>query len=234
VLYAPTWEGWGEETHHSSLAHVGVDLVRRLLAEPGVRVIYRPHPLVGTRDGATRRAHRAVVTALLAAGASIVPDLDAMAPARPGDDLDQCFAPRVIGQGAFMSPDQIDPRRHLVVTGRNPGLLFCFERSDLMVADVSAVVTDWLATGRPYAILNPADVPAEELHTSAPSTAAAALIGTGLAGLDDVLADLASGADPRQEDRDALGAYLLGPVEDDPLARFRAAVAALGDRFPTP
>ena len=49
VLYAPTWEGWGDEPYHSSLPFEGVELVRRLLATPGVRLLYRPHPLTGTR-----------------------------------------------------------------------------------------------------------------------------------------------------------------------------------------
>ena len=58
VLYAPTWEGWGDEPYHSSLPFEGVELVRRLLAVPGLRVLYRPHPLTGTRSGTVRRAHR--------------------------------------------------------------------------------------------------------------------------------------------------------------------------------
>src|SRR6185312_9840180 len=45
VLYAPTWEGWGDEPYHSSLPFDGVEIVRRLLAVPGLRVLYRPHPL---------------------------------------------------------------------------------------------------------------------------------------------------------------------------------------------
>ena len=59
VLYAPTWEGWGDEPYHSSLPFEGVELVRRLLATPGVRLLYRPHPLTGTRSGTVRRAHAA-------------------------------------------------------------------------------------------------------------------------------------------------------------------------------
>ena len=46
VLYAPTWEGWGEDVTHSSLAHVG--RARRGAARPPLRVMYRPHPRSGT------------------------------------------------------------------------------------------------------------------------------------------------------------------------------------------
>ncbi len=188
VLYAPTWEGWGEEPYHSSLVHGGVELVRRLLAEPDLRVVYRPHPLTGTRDSATRQAHRAVV-----------------------DRLERAAAP------------------HLVVAGRDPGLLDCFEASDLLVADVSAVVTDWLATGRPYAVLNPSDRPAGELHAAAPSTSAATLVGPELAELGGLLADLRAGHDPWAPARAELAAYLLGP--GGTAEPFAAAVAALAARF---
>ncbi len=206
VLYAPTWEGWGEEPYHSSLVHGGLELVRRLLAEPDLRVVYRPHPLTGSRDGATRRAHRAILDLLRAAGATVVPD---------APDADR--------------PLPLDG--HLVVPGREPGLLACFEASDLLVADVSAVVTDWLATGRPYAVLNPSGRPADELHAAAPSTAAATLLGADLDGLDGLLADLRAGRDPWGPARAELAAYLLGPTGPAAVERFAAAVTALGERI---
>jgi hypothetical protein len=60
VLYAPTWEGWGDDPHHSSLPHVGVAVVQALLAQPGIAVRYRPHPLTGVRDPRVRDADREV------------------------------------------------------------------------------------------------------------------------------------------------------------------------------
>ncbi|HVT22019.1 MAG TPA: CDP-glycerol glycerophosphotransferase family protein [Mycobacteriales bacterium] len=61
IVYAPTWEGWGDDPHHTSLPHVGVALIDALLATPGVTVRYRPHPLTGRRDVAVRRAHEAIL-----------------------------------------------------------------------------------------------------------------------------------------------------------------------------
>ena len=66
VLYAPTWEGWGDDPHHSSLAHVGVALVRALLSHD-VEVRYRPHPLTGRRDPSIRAAHQQILRLLEAA-----------------------------------------------------------------------------------------------------------------------------------------------------------------------
>jgi hypothetical protein len=62
VVYAPTWEGWGDDEHHSSLAQVGPQLVRALLTHPGISVRYRPHPLTGVRQPALRRADREVAS----------------------------------------------------------------------------------------------------------------------------------------------------------------------------
>jgi hypothetical protein len=61
IVYAPTWEGWGDDPHHSSIPHVGVELVERLSARGDVRVRYRPHPLTGRRSAALRAAHQRIL-----------------------------------------------------------------------------------------------------------------------------------------------------------------------------
>lgn len=47
VLYAPTFEGYYDQTAHTSLDVMGVELVRRLVAGGRVRVWFRPHPASG-------------------------------------------------------------------------------------------------------------------------------------------------------------------------------------------
>jgi hypothetical protein len=61
IVYAPTWEGWGDDPHHSSLAHIGSELIENLTARPDLRVRYRPHPLTGRRNPALRAAHQRIV-----------------------------------------------------------------------------------------------------------------------------------------------------------------------------
>jgi hypothetical protein len=51
VLYAPTWEGGTETAAYSSLEAYGPKLVAALLDDPRFRLVYRPHPLTGTRVG---------------------------------------------------------------------------------------------------------------------------------------------------------------------------------------
>ena len=59
VFYAPTWEGVSNATRYSSIASHGVTLVRELMAS-GHQVIYRPHPLSGTRDREVHLADRQI------------------------------------------------------------------------------------------------------------------------------------------------------------------------------
>jgi hypothetical protein len=60
IVYAPTWEGWGDDPHHSSLAQVGPALIENLIARSDLRVRYRPHPLTGRRNPALRAADRRI------------------------------------------------------------------------------------------------------------------------------------------------------------------------------
>ncbi len=60
VLYAPTWEGDRPSIAYGSLASHGVALVEALLADDGVRVLYRPHPRTGTASAAHAAADRRV------------------------------------------------------------------------------------------------------------------------------------------------------------------------------
>ena len=54
VWYAPTWEGDRPSIAYGSLASHGVAIIEALLADPSIRVIYRPH----ARTGYTSREHR--------------------------------------------------------------------------------------------------------------------------------------------------------------------------------
>jgi hypothetical protein len=68
VLYAPTWEGWSDEHKHSSLITMGAAIARALTkAGPDIRVLFKPHPLTGTRDAAATRAHKEIAALIDAA-----------------------------------------------------------------------------------------------------------------------------------------------------------------------
>lgn len=68
IFYAPTWEGDRPSIAYGSLATHGLAMIDALLADPAVRIIYRPHPRTGTASSAHAAADRAVRQRLWAAG----------------------------------------------------------------------------------------------------------------------------------------------------------------------
>ena len=68
VWYAPTWEGDRPSIAYGSLASHGVAIIEALLADPSIRVIYRPHARTGYASRQHRDADRAVRSLLAKAG----------------------------------------------------------------------------------------------------------------------------------------------------------------------
>ncbi|MDQ1696265.1 MAG: hypothetical protein QOJ03_1618 [Frankiaceae bacterium] len=237
VLYAPTWEGWGDDPHHSSLAQVGPALVGALLAHPGLRVVYRPHPLTGRRDPQMRRAHAEVIRLLQAAGA--VGGSRTSPDARlPRDLLDESISTgrrpydREQAQDARQEKDRsfwvaAAPATHRIVAGPNgPSLMSCFEQTTALVGDVSSVVSDFLALDRPYAVVDTRGLEPAAFCRAFPAAAGGLVIDPQLAAVA-TLVELASGGDDptasarRQLLDDALG----GPASSS--ERFADAIDRL-------
>ncbi len=198
VLYAPTWEGWLEDDpYHTSLVLMGVRIVQGLLASrPAVRVIYKPHPLTGSRSKKAKAVHERVVGLIRAAGG----DPDASSLDGPG---------------------------HRVVTGRTPALFDCFNQTDLLISDVSSVVSDFVQSQRPYVVANPSGLPEDEFRRTFPTSRAAYLLSADCGELEKILALTRAGDDPMTEARRELKTYLLGPNEPNSMERFRAEIGRL-------
>ncbi|MET8075487.1 hypothetical protein [Streptomyces sp. NPDC005303] len=117
---------------------------------------------------------------------------------------------------------------HRVVTGAEPRLYDCFNVSDAMVSDISSVVSDFIASGKPYAVTDSAELGVEEFKRQNTAVRAATILSnraTELGELLDAVRDPA--ADPLAEDRVELKQYLLGPDEPASIEQFNTAVANL-------
>ncbi|MFC0509155.1 CDP-glycerol glycerophosphotransferase family protein [Micromonospora costi] len=198
VLYAPTWEGWlDDDPYHTSLVLMGERIVKGLLAvAPRVRLIYKPHPLTGSRSKEAKAVHERVVELIRAAGG----DTDA---------------------------SSLDGTRHLVVTGRVPALFDCFNQTDLLISDVSSVVSDFVQSQRPYVVANPGGLPEDEFRREYPTSRAAYLLSRDCGELEKIVAVTRTGDDPMTEARRELKTYLLGPAEANPMDRFQEEIARL-------
>jgi hypothetical protein len=283
ALYAPTWEGWLADECQTSLIAMGPKIIKALLAhDPRLRVVYKPHPLTGTRDPRATQAHQQIVALIeqanrqryaggsgppeeadssrLAAAADLArieaqlsrlaggapaqgwtawlrpqPDEAALSrDSRPGTDGDAEWQQLTDAWHAAYWRSQ-EPWRHRVVTGPLPTLYDCFDHADLLISDISSVVADFIASGKPYAVANPEGRDEAGFRAEFPTAAAAYLLGPGCAALPDVIAQAtAPGPDRMAGARQELKGYLLGPDHPDALTRFNDAIGALAARAAHP
>ncbi|MEU6703016.1 hypothetical protein [Streptomyces wuyuanensis] len=117
---------------------------------------------------------------------------------------------------------------HTIVTGPEPKLYDCFNESDAMVSDISSVVSDFIASGKPYAVTDSAELGVEEFRRQNTAVRAAVILSNSAEELDRLLAAVADpAADSLAGARAELKKYLLGPDEPTSIEQFDAAVRAL-------
>jgi hypothetical protein len=232
VLYVPTWEGWTDDDFQTSLTAMGPVLVRRLLELPvPIRLIYKPHPLTGTRDRKAARVDEQIRAMIEEAtrGQDPVPAelqdrLDAIEELLAQPTLDVAEA-ELLQEEWHATYHQAHAGRHVVVDGRLPTLFDCFNAADVMIADVSSVVSDFLATGKPLVVANPKGLSEDEFRAEFPSSASAYLLHPD-ADIAPVIESILNG-DPLAEERAKARSYLLGPDEPPAQERWNAAAEAL-------
>ena len=259
VLYAPTWEGWDGNPGNTSVALAGENLVRRLLADPGVRLLYKPHPLTGSVDAAAGAADLRIRELIRAANRE-----RAQAHPRPEAAAELSLRTRELDRlttSAFRtSADHVErmllqsvpqPGRgdavraataaweeaywaslpdgeHQVVTDARPTIYDCFNRADLLISDVSSVISDYIASEKPYAVANTSGLPEDAFRETFPTVRAATVLTPDASGIPALLAAV------RHPERDELAGAraelklrLLGPAEPSSQVRFNAAAEAL-------
>jgi len=257
VLYAPTWEGWTADLHHTSVVLMGQRIVQTLLdSSPPVRIIYKPHPLTGTRDQSVARANREIIAMIDAANSKqrrparrdlgVAPDLrrieKELASLTVLRNPDEAMASRdSTGSGAALVGRVEDavrswhqlywasrpPGTHQVVVGSRPSLYECFNQADFLIADISSVVSDFIESQKPHAVTNSADLPEDQFRERYLTAAAAYLLPPDCEDLPDIIAKAAAGDDALAERRHTLKSYLLGPDEPPSFDLFSAAVNRL-------
>ena len=89
----------------------------------------------------------------------------------------------------------------------------CFNHSDAMISDVSAVTSDYLQSRKPLAMVSVGRTP-DQLEQDAPVSRASYIINDDLSNLSEVVDDLL-GSDPLSEDRNEMRKYYLGNFVSD-------------------
>jgi hypothetical protein len=118
------------------------------------------------------------------------------------------------------------------VVGTAPDSLYrAFNEADVLVADISSVVADFLASRKPYLVTNPGRRSVEDFDTEFPSTQGGAVVAPDAAAVHAAVAD-ALGEDLLRPRREELATYFLGEPVADPVERFAAEIDAAVLRSP--
>lgn len=263
VLYAPTWEGWTDDPGNTSIVLAGETIVRRLLADPGVRLLYRPHPLTGSVDPRAGAANRRIIELIeeargAATHSATTPgqrdvlerterELDRLTAAwslSSADDLERMADKGVSGDVTVAEAMRrateeweavywtaLPATEHQVLTGERPGLYSCFNHSDVLITDVSSVISEFMVSGKPYAVTNTTDLAEGTFRETFPTVRAGTVLTPTAKGLDELLG-VARGTrdDTLATAREELRVHLLGPAVPTSAERFQEAVHALAAR----
>lgn len=102
------------------------------------------------------------------------------------------------------------PGRHYIgdLPNQTWSLNECMNRADALVSDVSSVVSDWLQSGKPYAMVS-TKWPVEEFRERFPVARGAYVLTRDLADAHEIIADML-GPDSMKERRDELRVRVLG------------------------
>ncbi|MGW3241728.1 hypothetical protein [Streptomyces sp. NPDC001070] len=262
VLYAPTWEGWDGQPGNTSIVLAGENIVRALLGDRAVRLLYKPHPLTGSVDPRAGRADRRIRAMIADAtreraqcaawDASASPRtalarhtaaLDGLTTARfraAADEVERMALQGAPAPGRAAAVEAATAAweesywsaapawEHRIITDARPSLYSCFNEADLLISDVSSVVSDFLASEKPHAVANTSGLDENAFRSAFPTAAAATILSPDAHEVPGLLDSV------RNQERDSLGPAraalkerLLGPAEPTSLERFKAAARAL-------
>jgi hypothetical protein len=112
---------------------------------------------------------------------------------------------------------------HQVVLGSEPSLYDCFNAADVLVGDISSVVTEFLASGKPYLMANLHDLPEARFRSEFASAAAAYLLSPEGGGVEAAIAAIRAG-DPLRDDRLVARRHLLGDGPPGDITPFATAI----------
>jgi hypothetical protein len=121
------------------------------------------------------------------------------------------------------------PGPHTTIDPGPHSLYAAFNEADVLITDVSSVITDFLASRKPYIVTNPRGIDDDEFHAAYPAAKGGHLLDPDCSQLTEFLNDII-GDDRLQRRREALATYLVGSSDVDQVQRFLAAVDDVIDR----
>ncbi len=87
VLYAPTWEGFTEVANFGSVRDMGFDILNSLASRPGLDVVFKPHPMTGSRCAKTKAELKKINALCAQRGITVLTSRDSIHAAMNQSDL---------------------------------------------------------------------------------------------------------------------------------------------------
>ncbi|MFF4564653.1 hypothetical protein [Streptomyces sp. NPDC001435] len=263
VLYAPTWEGWDGNPGNTSVIEAGENIVRALLADPGVRLLYKPHPLTGSVEPRAAAANTRIQELIRAANVVRTAEHPTERPApaaaeeltRRTAELDRlttsAFRESADDAERMLLQSVPEPGRaaavaaataaweaaywasfpaweHRIITEARPTVYACFNVADVLVSDVSSVISDYLESEKPYAVANTSGLAEQDFRDTFPTVRAGAVLTPDASGVPALLESVRHPAqDTYAEARTELKLHLLGPSDPPSVVRFNEAARTL-------
>lgn len=107
-------------------------------------------------------------------------------------------------------------------------LFDCFNQSDMMITDVSSVLSDYLQSEKPLILTNPKSHTEEELFEMFSVSRSAYILNNGLNSINDLIGIILRG-DVKIDSRRSMKKYILGGV-DEPLLEMNTAINTLYEK----
>ncbi len=111
------------------------------------------------------------------------------------------------------------PLHRVVRPGTGRSLIDDMNDADILITDVSAVATDFMATNRPLMVTNPRDLTLDEYRIRFPNLGSSYVVGQDLSEFADLL-NVALNLDPLRDERIAATRHLLGSHPNGPVRTF--------------
>jgi hypothetical protein len=112
---------------------------------------------------------------------------------------------------------------HVIAASHDLTLHDCFQLADVLVSDISSVVTDFLYTERPIITTNPIGLQEAEFRRMFPTQMASYVLGPDFARVTEIV-DRALGEDPLADARRRTKRYALGDLPSGPMHAFNENV----------
>ncbi len=226
VIYAPTWEGWTDDACYTSVIPAGEKLIEALL-DYDREILSLIHKDNARRFG-RRMTDSKTAAKKLARLDQRIADLSERGVRSKYPDLTEeertARIRRSRNQAGALYWSAVPEAAHHVVTERIPALYDCFNQSDLLIGDMSSVVSDFVATLKPYAIFNLEGLPDQDFRNEQRTAYASYLLDADCNGLAEAIeATLHPDQDVMAPYREQLKQYLLGGEYPPSIVRFNAA-----------